>query len=92
MADETQDSFTARQAQAETNTAQLLEAFTTRRPDWPRHEAAMVQFAQKVQPGSLDYAAYLDVLYFLARRDGFEQERRRMTDEDTRALLVLATD
>jgi hypothetical protein len=94
MADQTQDSFTARQAQAETNTARLLEVFTAVRPDWPRHEAAMVQYAQKLPPGSLDYGSYLDVLYFLACRDDFEQQgrSRRVVDDDTRAVPVLATD
>jgi hypothetical protein len=52
----------------------------------------MVQYAQKLPPGSLDYGSYLDVLYFLACRDDFEQQGRRVVDDDTRAVLVLATD
>jgi hypothetical protein len=52
--------------------AEILGAFTARRPDWPQYESVMMTYATKLPPGELEIPDYLDALYFLAQRDELE--------------------
>src|SRR5262245_12343629 len=74
-------------AQADAQTKAIMEEFTGIRPDWPRHEQAMLAYAMKLPPGDLDPLTYLDTLYFLARRDEIEQERHRAAESRTDRLF-----
>lgn len=50
--------------------AQLLQSFTEKRPDWKSHEPAMMKVAESVKPAEgVDPIAYLDILYTLATKD-----------------------
>jgi hypothetical protein len=59
-------------AQLQIMAAEILGAFTARRPDWPQYESVMMTYATKLPPGELEIPDYLDVLYFLAQRDELE--------------------
>jgi hypothetical protein len=61
----------------QTMTAEILRAFTARRPDWPQYESAMMAYAGKMPPGQLEIPDYLDALYFLAQRDELEAVARQ---------------
>lgn len=74
-------------AQASAEARAELEAFSLRRPGWQAYDKAMVAYAQKIQPGQLDTQAYLDVLYFLARRDEYDEAIRDAAREQTEMAL-----
>ncbi|MBM3773418.1 MAG: hypothetical protein FJW27_19435 [Acidimicrobiia bacterium] len=79
---------TAILAQASAEAKADLEAFSLRRPGWQAYEKAMVTFSRRIEPGQLDTQAYLDVLYFLARRDEYDALLREAAREQADAALA----
>lgn len=52
------------------SSAQAMEQFSKLRPDWKKHEPAMVKLSQKLPPGAgMSESEYLDILYFQVTRD-----------------------
>ena len=48
-----------------------IEAFSTKHPDWQKHEAAMAELSKRLPPGEgMEEAEYLEILYTAVKRDG----------------------
>lgn len=53
----------------------IEEAFAAKHPDWKQYESRMTEIGQILRPGpGADKTAYIEHLYFLARRDGSEAQ------------------
>lgn len=54
---------------AHEQTASVMQTFGTKHPDWPQHEAKIVELGSKLHPQGMDELEYLDLLYTLATKD-----------------------
>lgn len=71
-------------AQRESNLA--LEAFAKKHPDWKKHEGAMVELSEKLQPAKgMSESEYLENLYFLVTREMSSGDEVRRTVDRMRS-------
>ena len=74
-------------AQATAEAKDAIQQFAWLRPNWVEYEQAMVTYSQALPPGQLDMVEYLDVLYFLARRDELNTELQSVAAERAQEVL-----
>jgi hypothetical protein len=79
-------------AESAAQAAREMKTFSGRHPEWPKYEQMMIDWSLNLKPDKLNAQTYLDVMYFLARKDEYDAAfaaRLQASDQPIRSHSVV---